>query len=743
MESPGSDDERLRQEADAGPEAMLSKKMKLLIIMLSLVLIILLVPLANNHGLPLLRPMGMSVLQRLWDAMRFIAMTAAISIGIISTSNSQKDNKGFDGSSHHRPSSSTRRPSSPAIAGRSSRESINPPKINGITGGDLHHRGIKGNLAVDLQKLKGKEVMNDLPFAASTSDTSINGTREGEIYGLERQSARSQQGRDWEEFTQRPARTLSADHLWFFAQRIDEEIEEEEGYISASAGHGFSSGRSDTGESNSIRAELQKKASDEKEGLGKKEMKVSADRGSMNVYTTSNMSDQYTDLRMRKATISRFADENGKDHRRSSSVDRRRPKYDYDKQSPNQPGLKQILMDLSKEKAANAKLSNLSSSSQAYNNAIQRPSTPSRDRSIHDTADIVSAPSFPKSAKANVQHQQSSVASTANSPSESNASITKSQILQNQADVIKTHLKGQSANLIRQTQPTTKVGSNQILQADKYAKMGSSQTVQKQVNAKVSTVQIVQKQTDNPAKMGNSNQSLQKPADVARMGSGQMLEGQPRHGDAKVGSSFVSDSVAQTQRRHNDEKGSKAINNLLRQSSKHSRSALNLDQLEQQLGDSPSSAGSTRPSAASRSSARRKKSFSYDFGDGFSPDWLMELEPPPPPGFFDEPTTMISTSPTQAPDYISKPPNPGSKNICPPTTVQSLVPWRSSNPIDISANYPGVTSPLSPPDASPSHSTTGPSPGEVNRRAEAFISYFNTRLIRQRQESLERQRKHG
>lgn len=760
MDSPQSDDERL-QEAGAG-EALLSKKMKLLIVMLSLVLIILLLPLASNHGLPnLLKPMGISMLQRLWDAMRFIAMTAAISVGIISTS-SQRNEKGFDRSAHLRSTSSARRSSTPIAS--SSRESINPNMINNFDmnrsgppalsqGRDVNHilhQESWGKEMGNSQKFKGKQVMNDFATVASTSDASSRASREEDIYGL---GSPSSQEVNYKQGPTNSRRRLSASDAWFRASRIDEEIEEES---IASASHiEFSSGKP-LGES---RIQSQKKSSpiDEKGLMSNKESK-SADRGFMNVYA-SMTDDNYAELRMRKAAISRLAGENhdatGKGHRRSSSVDRRRPIY-YDDQGPDRPGLKQILMDVSKERAFSGKLSNLANKkSLSVGEQSDRPH--SAQASTRSSPNIASTLSIQQSMKASVQHYLS----TETLPSDLNRiekhsdadsmdvvhhkhqeAMSANQILQKQTDNAKKGLNEivqskMDPNQIRRKQDDAKMGPNQKMQADQ-AKMHPNQIVQRQddYQAKVGTTQTLQKQAD--AKMAFV-QTLQK-AD-ARTGSDSTSQMQP-HGDGKM----VSEGV-QMQRQYNNAKGSSHIvqrgeedlqttlhkanmssgSKHLLQSSKHSRSALNLEQLEQ-IGNTLHG----KPPA--RASAKKKKSFSCDFGDGFSPNWLWELEPPPPPGFIDQ-----QTSPTEA-NQSSKNPNPELKNDSSSTLVQSLVPWRSSVPIDISA-YPRATSPASPPDVF--SQATGPSPGEVNRRADEFISNFTTRLIKQRQESLERQKRSG
>ncbi|KAI5062709.1 hypothetical protein GOP47_0023248 [Adiantum capillus-veneris] len=762
MDSPGSDDEKLQQER----EAALSKKMKILIIMLSLVLMILLLPLASNHGLPLLRPMGISMLQRLWDAMRFIAMTAAISIGIISTSNSNKHNKNSDSSLHYRSSSSSFRRQSKVPIASTSREASNPntakhsPESSDRSGSNFSPHAShmpagegedddgkwKGTPTDNTQKLKGKGVMEDLASSDYDSTDSI-------WESVQSQSIESFEGTDYEGVNYRPIklsmvnsrRQWSAGDAWFLASTIDEEVEEDS-TASRVFGSPTSRFRDVGGESSITRADSQKTslASHGKE-RSNKEKKIPDRSGLMNVYN-SMTDDNYAELRMRKTAVSRLSeeyhDEGGKDHRRSSSVDRRRPVYVYDQKNSDQPGLKQILMEMSKERTGKSKMSD---GDQAKQRIIERPSRSHVQISSSPSA-VASTSSVKQSMKANVQHHQASILSTVKLPSDSPADEkhADSKMMGINHKQREATNMGSSGSLQREAGDGGKVGSNQSKQASTSSEIGH-----KQANAKPAFDYNMQpKEADHSQK-----RSMQKQVDAIKMSSTQqsregdskdMVAGSGSPGeqdDGKMGSSQALNSEdldqllqmqnavssklafkgANMQRYHGGTGEGLLKNNvsstsrLRKQSSQHSRSALNLEQ----LGQADQIKLQTRPPVGS--SERRRKSISYDFGDGFNPDWLQELEPPPPPGLLGSSTIEDEQSNTSVRGADSS------------SLVQSLVPWRSSAPIDISA-YPRAASPLE----ALSSGATGPSPGEVNRRADEFISNFTTRLIRQRQESLER-----
>lgn len=681
MDSPQSDDERL-QQADTLGKDLLSKKMKLLIIMLSLVIIILLLPLASDHGLPLLKPMGASVLQRLWDAMRFIAMTAAVSVGIISTS-SQRDEGGSSRSARLR----LHKSSTPVIAS-SSREPINSNLNNSP---DIDRYG-SPNLSVDrgvndsryqtsgvtemgsLQKSKGKELMDDFSSVSSSSES----------YGLERspanyvqsvQRARSSE-QSLENLKPRPTNSrhrLSASDASFLASRIDEEIEDE---------------------GKSVRAKSGKSVG------GPRKRPTSIDNKKPNV-----TDDYYAELRMRKAALSMLANEsegaNGKGHhQRSSSVDRPRRPIHYDDHGPDRPGLKRILIDVSKERSSKGKLPNVMEQS-------DRPHI--APASVTSDPYAVSTPSSWQSSIRTCRSDSGVINMEAN------------QILQKQSDnkhprVIRSTDDYQVTNQARQNQDQAINDHDQRMKENER----SHKTLQRHDDHQtmVGSAQIKQKQYDPRASMGFS-QNLHEQAET-RMAVEQTLQA----ADGRMGPHQNRFQATL----HKPNMSSRS--NLLLQNSKHSKSDLNLEQLEQKVH-------TMRVRPLSTKLFEKRKSFSYDFGDGINPDLLWELEPPPPPGFMDE--GSVRTCPNREADHSSfllATPRPNEASAA--QLVQDLVPWRTSTPIDISAYPPRTPSPLD-----PLSQGTGPSSSEVNQRAQEFISNFTTKLLRQRQESMQRRRQWG
>ncbi|MCO5589101.1 hypothetical protein L7F22_043067 [Adiantum nelumboides] len=752
MESPGSDDEKLRQER----EAALSKKMKILIIMLSLLLMILLLPLASNHGLPLLRPMGNSLLQRLWDAMRFIAMTAAISVGIISTSNTNKNSKNSDSSSLYRSPTSSRSRRSMVSTASSSREAINPntyslnnmdrsgsfkrhtePMPEGENGDfDETWKSIQVN---SKEKYKGKEVSKDWPFSANFhSDMHFDSA------DASQSQCGSFEGADNEIFRQRPLklsmvnsrRQWSAGDTWFLASRIDEEVEEDSTALSTR--YESPSSRFHGGESSMSRADLQKSSLASRGMEGSTKENKTADKGLRNVYNAMT-DDNYAELRIRKTAVSRLAeeyqDEKVKGHRRSSSVDRRQPMYMYDPKNPDQPGLKQILMEMSKERALKSKMSDsMATGDQSHQRVRERP-TPAHIRISSKPGALASTSSVKQSIQANVQHHQASVLSTMEPPLDSTA-------IEKHADV-KTvgisHTQQEALNMgttesLQSKAVADKTGSNQRKHAPTSHEIGHKQgNINLSFDSKMqlkegdhSQVRPMQRHVD--AAKSNTQQNVSREGNYKAK-----VEIPLKHVDGKMGSTQTRNTEdynlllqvqnasklplkgANVQSHHGFGEGNyppqkgnmSSTSRLLKQSSQHSRSALNLEQ----LGQADQIKHQANPPVRSR------KSISYDFGDGFNPDWLLELEPPPPPGLLGS----FKVEDHQSTDSVRVTDNSA--------LVQSLVPWRSSAPIDISA-YPRAASPLE----ALSSEATGPSPGEVNRRADEFISNFTTRLIRQRKQ---------
>ncbi|KAH7434634.1 hypothetical protein KP509_06G027100 [Ceratopteris richardii] len=760
MDSPGSDDERPMQ----ANEPSFSKRMKILVIMLSLVLMILLFPLASDHGVTLLRPMGVSMLQRLWDAMRFIAMTAAISVGIISTSSgSHRSNRRSDAS--HGSSSSSRSPTTPP---RSSREASSPKFTTSMymTGSDpftqKYHDIVadvdkndayewRNHTQLGAHNVKGKNVAIDMSSPDLVNvESSCDGDRDNQCskdtspsVDQEMQSIEADNSEYGYEkplklsMVSSSRRHMSAGDAWLLAALNDEEI---------------------------ARLRIRDPGFERKETFieGESEVRSKEIPGPTKGLTSGSngmADDSYGDVMTRRSAISQFVDkyhsEKEKNRPRSSSVGRR--PIIYDQQSSDQPGLKQILMDMSKERRSRLKKSDLGTTHREINKRMSGRSTNSQLRRVSETNSVISSTLVDELPDGNAQHRQAPIISPVRVPSVTimhHVNGKDTATYENQSESARPHHKRISRGEA-DTEKRKPTGMNQGMQKNRMqvgftAEHPTSKEIRQNLSdfslgmekqahtnlTKMSSIQGKHKHIDR-GKANTENQD-HKETSKSQLGSDQGLHKQsnlnlghrhqrpePKDADdllqmqnnGKLGRERTSlqwDSIS---------KGTSFKNKTLKRRSRHSQSTVNLEQLELQASENTQEG---EPVVGALSRGRR--SFSYDFGDGFTADWLMALEPPPPPGLLSEHNTMsLEAEKSDTNDSAIRQPKA--------TTfpVESLLPWRTTTPIAITT-YPSRA-------ASPPIST-GPSPGELNRKADEFISNFHLRLMKQKQESLERRSKY-
>lgn len=156
-------------------------------------------------------------------------------------------------------------------------------------------------------------------------------------------------------------------------------------------------------------------------------------------------------------------------------------------------------------------------------------------------------------------------------------------------------------------------------------------------------------------------------------------------------------------------------NTKLALSSKHSRSrsAFNLNEM-------------INKQSTSQLSRRRKVSLSCDLGEDYSPAWLCDLPSPPKPPLCENDDGQLSQSQDNSTKAFS----------------ESLAPWRvkTSVPIEVPTKERPAKTPMLNLLEGPS-TPISPSPGELNKKADAFIARFHEQMRLQRLESFERFKK--
>ncbi|KAH7291977.1 hypothetical protein KP509_29G044500 [Ceratopteris richardii] len=666
--------------------------------------------------------------------MRFIAMTAAISIGIISTStNSHRRRSSFDAS--ERASSSSGRPSNMIGNGRGEDNPIlakhkvgkafirsngqSQDTIADADDGD-NNQSMHQISAPSTREKKGKMLIKESPSSDMNYYTErqyAGNMIDNQMVDFGHSGPSGRKAIDAVELVsskQLPVKPhgVVASRLpfrdgdpWFANGRIDEESEENpmlniKDEISIQRSNG------ENNISSLDRAKDKTFSNHRKEIADRKE---SRSPDITNIYRRTT-DDNNAEIRRRKNAISEFkekhSDERVRGHRRSSSVDRVRPMV-FNRPSPDQPGLKQILMEMSRDRASKFQMSdtNVSGDIKSYGRKESDLQKSTRPQQV-STMSTAKSPLNPE----RVDRKQILPMGT-----DSNKARTFQMGANTQADAIDLNYQSQDHGAYQKQKLDHKHRTDTdgmkpsvrgTMQKKVYGTLADKEESKQKLDSdsQAGSTQVLRKETDAKMENGKQRSRIENSADSSQIWNGDKL----RYSDT--------DAEQELSKILSNHKGG-----AFKQSSKHSRSTLNSDHLDEQVSQNPQTA--RLPAGVAGRGHRR--SISYDIADASTPDWLKELEPPPPPpSLFEEGSTSTAAEQSSASNSEAL----GIEG----RDYENLVPWRTSAPINIPEYTARSPSPSLMPGAS------GPSRGELNRQANEFISNFLNRLLQEKQASLER-----